>query len=89
MQIVMRMLLRTCKKSTELIDKQMLTPLTLKEKMQLQAHKAVCKTCNTYEHQSKLIDALVGQWFAPNQANGSMKMAKAKKLNIIEKLKKV
>lgn len=85
----MRMLLRTCKKSTELIDKQMLTPLTLKEKMQLQAHKAVCKTCNTYEHQSKLIDALVGQWFAPNQANGSMKMAKAKKLNIIAKLKKV
>lgn len=88
MHIVMRMLLRTCKKSTELIDKQMFTPLTLKEKMQLQAHKAMCKTCNTYENQSKLIDALIGQWFAPNQTNGSMKLAEAKKLSIIEKLKK-
>jgi hypothetical protein len=88
MHIVMRMLLRTCKKSTELIDKKMLTSLTLKEKIQLEAHKAMCVTCNAYEHQSKLIDSLLGQWFAPNQANGSMKMAKAKKLNILEKLKK-
>jgi hypothetical protein len=74
MHIAMRMLLRTCKKS--------------KEKIQLQAHKVMCKTCNSYEHQSKLIDALLGQWFAPNQTNGSMKMAKARKLNILEKLKK-
>ena len=80
--------MRTCKKSTELIDKQMLTPLTLKQKMQLKAHKAMCETCNAYAHQSKLIDALLGQWFAPNQANGSMKMPKARKLNILEKLKK-
>lgn len=66
----------------------MFTPLTLKEKMQLQAHKAMCETCNAYERQSKLIDALIGQWFAPNQTNGSMKLAEAKKLTIIEKLKK-
>lgn len=88
MHIVMRMLLRTCKKSTELIDKQMLTPLTIKEKMQLQAHKAMCETCNAYENQSKLMDKIIGQWFAPNKSNGSMKMAEAKKLTIIEKLKK-
>jgi hypothetical protein len=89
MHIVLRMLLRTCKKSTELIDKQNFTPLTLKEKIQLQAHKAMCKTCNSYEHQSKLIDALFGKWFAPNQTNGNMKIAITKKLAIIEKLKKV
>jgi hypothetical protein len=88
MHIIMRILLRTCKKSTELIDKQMLSSLTLKEKIQLQAHKAICQTCNTYEHQSKLIDGLIGQWFAPNQSNGSMKMVEARKLTIIEKLKK-
>jgi hypothetical protein len=88
MHIVLRILLKTCKKSTELIDKQLLTSLTLKEKMQLQAHKAMCKTCNAYENQTKLIDTLIGQWFAPNQSNGSMKIAQAKKLTIIEKLKK-
>lgn len=81
------MLLRTCKKSTELIDKQILTPLTLQEKIQLQAHKAVCKTCNNYEHQSKLIDKLIGQWFAPKKPNDSMKMVEEKKLTIIKKLK--
>ena len=70
------------------MDKQMISPLTLKEQMQLQAHKSICKTCNAYERQSKLIDALIGQWFAPNQSNGRMKMAEAKKLIIIEKLKK-
>jgi hypothetical protein len=32
MNTVMRILLRPCKKTTELIDKQMFTPLTLKEK---------------------------------------------------------
>lgn len=84
----MRMLLRTCKKSTELMDKQMFTPLTLIEKIQLQGHKSICKTCHAYEQQSKLIDAVIGQWFAPNQSNGSMKMAEAHKLTIIEKLKK-
>lgn len=88
MHIALRIMLRTCKKSTELIDKQMFTSLTLKEKMQLQAHKAMCETCNVYENQSKLMDKLIGQWFAPNKSNGSMKMAEAKKLTIIEKLKK-
>jgi hypothetical protein len=88
MHIALRIMLRTCKKSTELIDKQMFTSLTLKEKIQLQAHKGICKTCNAYENQSKLMDKLIGQWFAPNQSNGSMKISKAKKFTIIEKLKK-
>jgi hypothetical protein len=48
----------------------------------------MCETCNVYENQSKLMDKLIGQWFAPNKSNGSMKMAEAKKLTIIEKLKK-
>jgi hypothetical protein len=42
----------------------MFTPLTLKEKIQLQAHKAMCNTCNAYEAQSKLIDAR--KWFITN-----------------------
>jgi hypothetical protein len=49
----------------------MFTPLTLKEKIQLQAHKAMCNTCNAYEAQSKLIDALIGKWFITNSTQKS------------------
>jgi hypothetical protein len=64
MNTVMRILLRPCKKTTELIDKQMFTPLTLKKKYSYRLIK--CNTCNAYEAQSKLIDAIIGKWFITN-----------------------
>jgi hypothetical protein len=86
---ILRILSRTCKKTTELIDKQMFTPLTLKERMQLQAHKAMCQTCNTYEKQSKLIDALIGKWFAADAKKETSKLDEEKKNKIIEEIKKM
>jgi len=88
MNKAMRILLRTCKKTTELIDKEMFTPLTLKEKMQLQAHKAMCKTCNAYETQSKLIDALLEKWFVSDSNNKKSKLDEEKKNKIIEEINK-
>ncbi|WP_339919878.1 hypothetical protein [uncultured Flavobacterium sp.] len=89
MNTVMRILLRPCKKTTELIDKQMFTPLTIKEKIQLQAHKAMCQTCNAYEAQSKLIDALIGKWFAADSSKKSATLDEEKKNRIIEEIKKI
>jgi hypothetical protein len=89
MQKVMRILLRTCKKTTELIDKQMFTSLTLKEKLQLRAHKAMCGTCNAYEKQSKLIDALISKWFAIDSSKKPSKLDEDKKNKIIEEIKKI
>lgn len=63
MQKIMNKMVNSCKKTTELIDKQLFTPLTAIEKMQLQVHKSMCKTCNAYEHQSKLLDKIMGKWF--------------------------
>ncbi|MBG6109711.1 hypothetical protein H4V97_003063 [Flavobacterium sp. CG_23.5] len=89
MNTVMRILLRPCKKTTELIDKQMFTPLTLKEKVQLQAHKAMCGTCNAYEKQSKLLEDLIGKWFATDSYKKYSTLDEDKKNKIIEEIKKI
>jgi len=89
MNKVMRTLLKPCKKTTELIDKQMFTPLTLKENLQLQAHKALCRTCNEYEKQSKLLDALIGKWFAIDSNKKMSQLDEDKKNKIIEAIKKI
>lgn len=87
MQNVMKRMLETCKKTTELIDKQLLTSLTFKEKMQLQAHKAMCKTCSAYENQSKLIDSFIGSWFGKDASKS--KLEEEKKNKIIDEINKL
>ena len=84
----MSSLLKTCQKTTELIDKQMLTPLTLTEKAQLKAHKAMCKTCNAYAKQSKVIDSLLRKWLGSANAKAQVKMDAEKKDSIIDQLDK-
>lgn len=89
MNTVMRILLRPCKKTTELIDKQMFTSLTLKERIQLQAHKVMCNTCNAYEAQSKLIDTLIGKWFTTNSNQVKATLDEDKKNKIMEEIRKI
>ncbi len=83
----MNMMVNSCKRTTELIDKQLFTPLTAKEKMQLQVHKTMCKTCSAYEHQSKIIDSIIGKWFT-GKSKINVKLAEDKKVKIIEEIKK-
>ncbi|WPR71423.1 hypothetical protein SLW70_16025 [Flavobacterium sp. NG2] len=85
----MQMLVKSCKITTELIDKQQLTPLSVKEKLQLQTHKAMCKTCNAYEKQSKIIDSLINRWFRFSETNKTEKLSPEKKNAIIDQIKKV
>nr|WP_315166438.1 hypothetical protein [uncultured Flavobacterium sp.] len=87
MQKIMNMMVNSCKRTTELIDKQLFTPLTAKEKMQLQVHKTMCKTCSAYEHQSKIIDSIIGKWFT-GKSKINVKLAEDKKVKIIEEIKK-
>lgn len=89
MNIVMKKLLNSCKKSTELIDKQLATPLSVTEKLQLNAHKAVCKTCNSYEKQSKLIDFALAKWFTAGNNKSNAKLDADKKSKIIESIKEI
>jgi hypothetical protein len=55
MNTVMRILLRPVKDNR--VNRQTNVSFNDKEKIQLQAHKAMCQTCNAYETQSKIGDA--------------------------------
>lgn len=80
-------LVNSCKKTTELIDKQHITALTLKEKIQLYFHKSMCKTCTSYEHQSKFIDKAVSKWFN-TESHTDINLSKAKKNQILDEINK-
>jgi hypothetical protein len=81
-------LVNSCKKTTELIDKQLLTQLTMKEKMQLKMHKSMCKTCTAYVHQSKLLDSIVYKWFK-GKSKVNLKMPEKVKHRIVEEINKI
>ncbi len=56
MKKLMHIFFLSCIKATELIEKKLYFKLTMKEKMQLKAHKAMCNACTNYEKQSYFID---------------------------------
>ncbi|MGJ8591737.1 MAG: hypothetical protein ACSHXF_04275 [Aquaticitalea sp.] len=58
---IMDAMVNSCKKTTELIDKQFLKPLTAKEKIQLSFHTSMCKTCKAYENQSRFLDKAISK----------------------------
>jgi hypothetical protein len=89
MQKIMNLLVNSCKKTTELIDKQAITPLSIKEKMQLQMHKSMCATCNEYEHQSKFIDKIIANLFSQGNTNVKVKLPEERKTKIIEAINKL
>ncbi|NRT12501.1 hypothetical protein [Flavobacterium sp. 14A] len=84
----MKKLLNSCQKSTELIDKQLSTALTATEKLQLNAHKALCTTCSAYAKQSKLLDAAFSRMFLKKNV-ASKKMDADKKQKIVNAIKEV
>ncbi len=49
----------SCKKATELIEKQSLVGLSAKEKFRLHLHTSMCDGCTAYQKQSLLIDKLL------------------------------
>lgn len=85
----MKILVNSCKKTTELIDKQAIVPLSVKEKMQLQMHKSMCKTCSAYEHQSKFLDKVISNWFGKDKDVVKVKMEEERKNKILEEINKL
>ncbi len=59
MKKIMQVLMLSCKKATELIEKRSLVRLSFREKVQLRLHKSMCDACTAYEKQSKKIDELL------------------------------
>jgi hypothetical protein len=59
MKRTMEILMLSCKKATELIDKKFVTKLSVKEKVMLRMHTSMCDACTAYQKQSKVLDELL------------------------------
>ncbi len=59
MRKLMNILTLSCKKASALIVKKEESPLSAIEKMQLIAHKSMCKACSAFEEQSEIIDKVI------------------------------
>ncbi len=55
----MHILLLSCLKATEIIEKGLHFRLSWKEKLQLKAHKMMCDACSRYEKQSLFLDKAI------------------------------
>ncbi len=58
MNLVRKMMI-SCRKATELIEKRSLFGLTVFEKVNLVLHTSMCDACTLYEKQSKTIDKML------------------------------
>ena len=55
MKKLMHILLLSCLKATELIEKKFHFKLSFRERLQLKMHKSICKACSMYEKQSSVL----------------------------------
>ncbi len=58
MKLLRRMMI-SCVKSTELMEKRNIVGLSAYEKVNLFLHKSMCDACTAYEKQSKMIDKIL------------------------------
>ena len=87
MKKLMHVLFLSCVKATELIEKKIHFRLTLKQKIQLRAHKTICHACSRYEKQSVFIDKAMKHAAESNADTVDVSELKKETLAKIEKLK--
>lgn len=80
MKKLVHILMLSCRKATELIDKKSVISLSVREKMMLRMHTGICDACAAYQKQSKLLDNMMHQHFdvsdesqVPQVANDELK----------------
>jgi len=59
MKKLMNLLMLSCKKASELIEKKMHFPLNSIQKVQLIVHTSMCDACRSYQDQSKELDSFL------------------------------
>lgn len=59
----MSKIMMSCKKATELVERKHENKLSLKDGFQLKLHLLMCKTCNAYAKQSKILNKLLHKFF--------------------------
>ncbi len=76
----------SCKKASELIDKQSVIKLSIKEKVMLHLHTSMCDGCKAYQKQSKLLDVFLHTHLQGNEADVPLMPNNELKQQIISKL---
>jgi hypothetical protein len=79
------LLMFSCKRTSELINKREVSSLTFKEKLILFYHHSICEACQHYKIQSHKIDTIFLNLFV--KKNHLEKLPTEKKQNIISKIK--
>ena len=65
----MNKIMLSCKKATELVERKHENKLSFQEGFQLNLHLLMCKTCNAYEKQSKLLNKALSKFFRNENAS--------------------
>lgn len=89
MKKLMNILMLSCKKSSELVEKKFSFGLTLIEKIQLSMHTSMCDACKSWEKQSKDLDVSLKNYVHSHshQSNGNVdRLSDEIKDSIISKL---
>ncbi|MDQ3535416.1 MAG: hypothetical protein M3421_07285 [Bacteroidota bacterium] len=69
MKKLMNVLMLSCIKATEFVEKKLDNKLNMIEKIQLYLHTRMCGACRLYEKQSKFIDEVLKRYL-----NGSIQI---------------
>jgi len=83
---LMNKLLLSCLRATELMEKKLHIKLSFTERLQLKAHKMICKACADYEKQTYLIDSVLSK--PPQNGNPSQEEIESLKKVILTKIPK-
>ncbi len=86
MKKMMNIIMLSCKKATELIEKRLITKLSTIEKIQLKMHTAVCSQCSAYETQSEIIEKSIAEIHQPTKK--TLKLSTERKEQILKQLQK-
>ena len=88
MKGLMNIVMLSCKRSSGLIEKKSTGKLSFQEGIQLKVHTFFCKTCTTYQKQSKAIDLTIFNWVKNKDNNAEVKLSDKIKGNILKEIKK-
>jgi hypothetical protein len=58
----------SCRKASELVEKNNFEPLNFGDKMKLKIHTSMCKACTAYGKQSQQLDQLLNEHFGEHSS---------------------
>lgn len=86
MNALMSLLLMTCKRATELIEKRSVAGLTIVERFRLRLHTSMCRACSEYKTQSNFLQKVLQKWFAEHDHQEDAKLPEPVKKTIIKEV---